>query len=409
MRTTRRRGLASVRVAPVALAGALALGAWPAAARADGHPDPDTIVLNAVGDVAWPNGWSGIDQVDAKRERLFEQVKPILDTGDLNFANIECPLTEAKPIAKKTYPITCRPERLEYAIGGGFNLYSLANNHSLDAGQQGVDDTLALFEATNRPDRPLWWAGVGRTPEQAREPLIFTPPGKRVKVAFFALSSSGGSTSTIASMYAPGLHDRIAAARKQADIVIVSVHGGPEYEHVPPPSITKAYRGFIDAGATVVLGHHPHVVQGVERYGQGLIFYSLGNFSFGSKTKRHHETGARMYSMIGRVVFKKGAIVRAEIIPLYANNAEPWALGDERLDPVHCVPQVLKGRFAEAMLREMQDFTARVPGASPTTVRIVGEIGVIDLGPEAERVAKAMDGAGAGATTDADALPPVLW
>jgi poly-gamma-glutamate synthesis protein (capsule biosynthesis protein) len=345
--------------------------------------DADVVVLNAGGDVAWPNGWGGIDEVDAKQHDLFAEVRPLVEQGHLNFVNIECPMTTLEPKLKKTYPITCDPKRLAYVVDAGFNLISLANNHSMDAGPEGAADTRALMDRTTTAERPLFWAGTGDTPAAADEPRLFTVPGKKARVAFFATANTG-KEALVASVWDEQLEARIGEAGKQADIVIVSVHHGPEYVHVPDASTVARYHALIDAGADVVLGHHPHVVQGMERYEHGVIFYSLGNFSFGSRTVRHHETGARLYSVLGRVTFRKGAVDAAQVFPLYANNSEPWTVAGSTLAPVHAQPQLLTGAFAEAALDEFQDFSAAIPNASPT--KIVVEDGAGRLEPSSEPV-----------------------
>ncbi len=369
----------------VALAGALTAVAAPAA-RADWmaparelHDQATTgiVVLNAAGDIAYPDGWGGVDEVDAKQHKLFEQVQELLDAGDLNFANVECPLTTIVPKVEKTYPIHCDPKRFSYLVDAGFNLISLANNHSLDAGIEGANDTRALLEQTRSDERPLWWAGTGATPADADAPAIFTLPGQKATVAFFAVANTG-KESCVASQYDDGLIDAIKAAAQQQDIVIVSVHAGLEYHHAPEADAVERYHSWIDAGADVVLGHHPHVVQGVERYGDGVIFYSLGNFSFGSRTRRHHETGARLYSMLGRVFFKAGKVLEVHTVPLYVNNSEAWTMGASTLAPVHATPQRLAGVFASAALVEFQDFTAAIPGGAPTRIEAARDVGLVE-------------------------------
>lgn len=351
---------------------------WASTAPAAAEP-PDEVVLHVVGDVAWPDGWGGIVEIDAQQEGIFGLVRPILAKGDLNFANLECPLTEAKPVVEKTYPITCHPKRLMYAVNAGFNLFSLANNHSVDAGAAGIDDTLALMAATTTAERPLWWAGMGATSEAANAPVELTVPGKGARVAMFALGNSSPS-GRVGSLHEPTLHDRIAAAAKANDIVIVSVHYGPEYVHVPSAATVEKYHALIDAGADVVVAHHPHVLQGVEAYGGGFIFYSLGNFSFGSRTRRHLETGARLYSMIGRVTFRDGKVAGVELVPIYANNSYKWTLEALTLEPRHATPVPLSGEFARAWMDEMEQFTAQIPGAAATAFVRVGDRMFVDLG-----------------------------
>jgi hypothetical protein len=340
----------------------------PVAARAE------RVEINAAGDVSWPSIGFDLEQVDRRGVDLFELVKPHLSTADLNFANLECPFTERPTTLRKTYSYACAPGRLDYLIEAGFNLFSLSNNHALDAGDEGVADTRAALTARITDGRPLFFAGTGATPEAAQLPLVFQLPGKQTKIAFFALSNAP-PTSVVASLGSPGIVDRVIAAARVADVVIVSVHNGPEYVHVATAETVRRYHELIDAGADVVLGHHPHVVQGIERYRGGVIFYSLGNFSFASHTLRHKETGARLYSMLGRVVLEDGAVESVTVVPLYVNNAEPWTLAGETLEPRHCTPQPLWGAFARHMLAELQDFSAALPGASPTRILVEGDTG----------------------------------
>lgn len=350
-----------------------------APASADTADPADVLVINAVGDVAYPASWGGGEYIDDKKHELFALTRPVLDTGDLNFANIECPLTEREPTVKKTYPITCKVYRWEYITRAGFNLLSLANNHSIDAGPAGIADTLELVSRTTSEAAPLYWAGVGNTPEEARRHVVFTPKGKRARVAFFAVANSWRN-GIVASLHDPTLPDRIRAASSEAEIVIVSVHYGPEYIHVPPKTAVDKYHALVDAGADLVIAHHPHVIQGVERYKDGVIFYSLGNFSFGSRTRRHFLTGARLYSMIGRITVVRGQVDQVELVPLYANYRWNWTLGDETLEARHATPQMLTGPFAHFVLDELEDFTRRVPTASKTRLYRVGDRGFIDLG-----------------------------
>ena len=353
-------------------------------ARAD---DAETVVIHAVGDVAWADDMAAIARIDEAQGELLALVEPIFAKGDLNFANLECAVTEGRPAVDKTYPLICHPKRLAYALAGRLNLLSLANNHSLDAGQQGLAETLAHLQAAREAGHRLWWAGTGATPEEANRPLELQVPGKRARVALFAVAN-GGPEAPVGSLHRPALLDDVAAAAKRSDIVLVSVHHGPEYEHVPYPGTVDKYHALIDAGADAVIAHHPHVVQGVERYGDGIIFYSLGNFSFGSLTRRHLETGARLYSMIARMTFRGGALAEVEIVPVYANNSHAWSLGDQTLDNRFGTPQPLTGAFATYMIDELAQFSADVPGAQPTALHQVGDRAFVDLGHGAPALAR---------------------
>lgn len=365
---------------------------WPAPAAADsgadrtkptksarGSGDPETIVINFMGDLAYPSGWGGWDYVEAQKHLLYRQVQSILDSAELNFVNVECPITDTEATAVKQFPIRCKPHQIPYFVDAGFNLLSLANNHSIDVGKTGILDTLENIGKSSSPERPLWWAGIGDDSDQARKPVRIALPGKRQVVTLFAVANTSGAGS-VAGLHDKTLPARVAEAAKHSDIVIVSAHHGPEYEHKPWPWTVDRYHELIDAGATLVVGHHAHVVQGVERYKNGLIFYNLGNFSFASRTRRHLEKGARLYSAIGRVTFRKGTLDRVEIIPLYASNNAKWTLEGMTLPPRHAEPQLLAGPFAQFALDEFVDFAKQVPKAQETSFIRVGDRMFVDLG-----------------------------
>lgn len=367
---------------------AAVVAAFAGSARADHKSsDPNRIVLNVAGDIAWPNGWYGMDKVDKQKHRLFRQVQSILDSADLNFANIECPLTKVKPTVKKRYPISCKPKRARYFLNAGFNMLSLANNHAYDTGQRGIDDTLALLERERRTRKRLWWSGTSRRKGNPRTATRIKLPGKNVTISLFAVAAWGGHSR--AYLRRKSLPRRIHQAA-QHDVVIVSVHNGPEYHHVPYRETTRRYRALIDAGASLVVAHHPHVVQGVERYKNGFIFYSMGNFSFGSRTRRNLKTGARMYSLIGRITFAGKRIERVELIPLYANNRNKWVLDGKTIRPRFAVPQLLSGTFAAYALDELATFSRKVPGARkhPTKLVRIGDRAFVDLGTPISATAK---------------------
>ena len=369
-----RSGTAQV----VALA-ALLLAAAPAHAQRPGAPrDPDSVVMTFAGDVAWPEGRPDMGRIRKSSDGLFAQVKGLLERSDLAFANIECPMTAREPVAQKVYPFRCAPDILDWILAAGFNMLSLANNHARDAGEAGIVDTIELLERTTREDAPIFWAGTGRTAADARTPALFTVPGKNLRVAFFAVANSGGGM--VDSLWDKGLPGRIGDASRNADVVIVSSHGGPEYEHTPTADFARRYRELIDAGATLIVGHHPHVIQGVERHGDGFIFYSLGNFSFGSITRRHLQTGARLYSLLARVKFRDKKLYRVELVPLYANNGARWTLGDRTVEPRMAVPQLLTGKFAQYALDDLEAFNRAVPGAKSTELVRLGDRLYSDVG-----------------------------
>ena len=337
------------------------------------HADrgPRDFELIAGGDVSHPRGrWNNL--LERQNTDLFAEVSAYAQAADLAFVNLESPYTDAEYFLDKRYPFATPPARINYVLQSGFNLFSLANNHMFDCGPQGVDDTLGIFErqrerlARGGPRNPgereaVFWAGASRSARSAYEPMIFQIPGKEIKVAFHAFGYARSNLVPVPS--ARGVR-AVREHAEQVDFTIVSLHYGKEYQHVPEARHTRIYRRMIDAGADIVIGHHPHVIQGIEPYKEGIIFYSLGNFSMASKTVRHRATGARLYGLMPRVYVRDGRVEGAELVPLYVNNMEHFNVGDQRLRYTNFRPQVLSGVFAQKVLTDLREWTHAIPGIS---------------------------------------------
>ena len=246
---------------------------------------------------------------------------------------------------------------------------SLANNHSHDAGQAGIIDTIELLRNKKKTGKqvrnPLTWAGTGRTFSEARKPKFINLPGKNFKIAFLAYGNNSHSlVNTFEVQRAANEIQKIKRSDPDT-IIIVSVHSGSEYRHVPGSATISYYRTLIDAGAQIILGHHPHVLQGVERYRNGLIFYSLGNFSFGSYTSRHLENNAKLFSMIAKMDFRRinsKLDIRLVIYPLYVDNVYPMSAGNRKLEPSPFVPQVVQKPFSKPVLDSIVSWSNQIPG-----------------------------------------------
>ena len=263
----------------------------------------DNVAVYAVGDMRpdWPNPESIVE---------MEFAKPIFKQADILFGNLASPLSDKgeRQVGKSNRRIS--PEKLSVLTDAGFNIMSFANDCHLDQGDAAFFDTIKRFTAVNIP-----LVGVGRNIDEARKPVILERNG--VKVAFLAYSSvapvgyearrdtPGCAALRVSTFYEqidrnPGsppkiitmtnkddlmaMIDDISKVKSSADVVIISMHWGVHYV----PALIAMYQreiahAAIDAGADLILGHHPHILKGIETYKGKVIFYSLGNFVMPAK------------------------------------------------------------------------------------------------------------------------------
>lgn len=273
---------------------------------------------------------------------LFEPTRDILADGDLVIANLESPLTLSKDILmEKEYILKADPEAAKGIKDAFIGVATLANNHIMDFGQTGLRDTERALDRFG-----ILHTGAGENLMEARMPAIYEVKG--VKIAVLAYSNTfpkefyakKGSPGT-APGYAKYVKKDVRAARGLADIVIVSFHWSADRLKDPKEYQVNLAHLAIDSGAQLVIGHHPHVIQGVESYKGGLIFYSLGNFIFGFYSSPDTE------GMVARVEFEAGEDgfrpKSARIIPLEVDNTR-----------VKFQTSPLEGRMAEEKLKEIE-------------------------------------------------------
>ncbi len=209
---------------------------------------------------------------------LSDEVKAWLMTHDLRVCNVEAPFeSDGKPIPK-IGPHLKQPTDVSTVLKAeGFNVFSLANNHIFDYGEQGLKQTLtALGEGA--------CVGAGLTHQKAYALLTRTINDIRVGVLSCAEYGFGVSVNDNQPGFAWINHDHfdtyIENARQQVDVLILYVHAGVEHTKWPLPQWRKRYKQIIDLGVDAVIASHPHVPQGMELYKNKPIYYSLGNFYF---------------------------------------------------------------------------------------------------------------------------------
>ncbi|WP_256837659.1 CapA family protein [Ornithinimicrobium faecis] len=249
---------------------------------------PDTEVrLAVVGDIML--GRKVGDRIQAQgTDAVLAGVREELHDADLTIGNLESPLCSGGTADDKAYPLRADPSSLDVLTDGSFDLVSLANNHILDFGPECMDSTTGLLEQAD-----IAHVGVGQTIEAAREPVILESNGMRI--AFLAylqmpVERNGfDSQEWTATDTTPGLAwadptviaEDVQAAQTDADHVIVLLHSGFESTEHLSPEQQAAGNAALGAGATAVLGAHPHQLQAAHGRDDGsLVAWSLGNFVF---------------------------------------------------------------------------------------------------------------------------------
>lgn len=243
----------------------------------------------------------------------FERVQEYLTQPDLTFGNLECAVTTRNFATHKAYRLRADPRVVPALSEAGFDVMSLANNHTMDCGRLGLLETIATLRVAG-----IATVGAGKDSLEARKPVIMAIHG--LKVAFLAFTDApGGSPACLAWIDSARIVTSVRDAKKQADLVLVSFHWGEEYATAPLPYQKALAHAVIDAGAALVIGHHPHVIEGVERYKDGLIAYSLGNFVF----DQHEERGKRGIAL--GCLFTKNGVARAVLAPYVIRENRPQA------------------------------------------------------------------------------------
>jgi poly-gamma-glutamate capsule biosynthesis protein CapA/YwtB (metallophosphatase superfamily) len=284
----------------------------------------------------------------------FKNIAPVLRAADIAFANLETPLSDGARHSGAFRTPTAFADGLRWA---GIDVVSTANNHALDAEGEGVLDTREA----------LWKAGVGavgsgRNLEDARRPFIVERNGMKIGFLGYAQFVNAG-TSAFAQEDRPGvvpldpfvIEEDIHRLRDQVDYVVVSFHWAIENSQDTHPDARAFAHRVIDAGADLILGHHPHVPRGVEVYKGKVIFYSLGNFIFG------HNHDYWMDNYLARLHLTRDGVREVEILPISGR-------GNDLSQPF-----LLEGENAAALLQDVQARTR----ALDTTMEIRGNVGII--------------------------------
>jgi len=289
--------------------------------------EEEKVSLSFVGDLLVADYVSAITAREGY-DYLYQPTMLYLSEPDLTAGNLEFPVTKrGTPVQGTPYVFKGSPDVLPSIRNAGFDVLSLANNHALDQGIEGMLDTMKYLDEAG-----LSHMGAGNNDTEAFTPVIKEVRG--IKVAYIGLSRVVPFSSWKADKNVAGLAETydtrrateaIAKAKKEADIVVVMVHWGKERVDQPEPYQKDFGKQYIDARADLVIGSHPHVLQGFEMYKGKWIAYSLGNFIFSSYPKETAgETG-----VLDALCTKNGDC-EMTFHPMFTVNAQPTPLEGEK-------------------------------------------------------------------------------
>jgi poly-gamma-glutamate synthesis protein (capsule biosynthesis protein) len=213
----------------------------------------------------------------------FLEIADRLKEADIVFGNLEGVISDKGTDVGSIYSFRAEPEAIKGLTFAGFNVLSVANNHAFDYSREALEDCLTRLNSNG-----IGYVGAGFTEKEAFSPLIKEVDG--VKIAFLAYTDLGPETwraaennsgiAWISEDNAERIKQDIKSAKEASDVLIVSLHSGEEYQETPSQFQIDFSKMAVEAGANLLVGHHPHVVQPNEKYRDGWIFYSLGNFIF---------------------------------------------------------------------------------------------------------------------------------
>jgi len=321
-------------------------------------PDrPGTVTFAFGGDVMFgrrffdPNedgsnrGLLGLDASVEDHRALLGGIRPLLEDADVSVVNLETPLTDnpypdprsPRPATfhpTKDFVFSSRPAAAGALAQAGVDVVGIANNHLFDRLDAGVTSTrAALLAAGYHPGHGFF--GAGRSPHQAWQPAVRSVDGQRVillgctsisgdehDISYVAEPGKGGA----ARCEADGLRRNVTAAAARADIVVVMIHGGYEYGRAPSRRIRALSDAAVEAGATLVIDHHPHVVGGLRFKVGRLTAWTLGNLLFDQTVWPTFE------SYLLRVAVRERKVVSAWIEPVRIQRFQPTGIFGEDAD-----------------------------------------------------------------------------
>ena len=285
----------------------------------------DLFTASFVGDIMMGRNVEKVTDRHGK-EYPFKYAEPFFRSSDYVTGNFEAAVTDGNEDeyvkADKFIHLNTDRDSVTALKKMNFSALTVANNHAMDFTEQGILDTKKAFEQEN-----LDLVGYGENLQEARNNIsIQDVNGFKIATLGFTdiygkefpvQRSKPGVLTTDPTIMLP----MVAKAKKQADFVMVHMHWGIEYDANPQPRQKKLAEALSEAGADVIIGHHPHVISSVDVYNDTVIFYSLGNFVFDQGWSRTR------HSALAQMIFQKDGTARFEVLPMNIREGQPVPLG----------------------------------------------------------------------------------
>lgn len=306
---------------------------------------PASFTMAFAGDVAlnW-RGTSPYLRTFPQKANPLRILAPLLRKADFAVANMEGVLMRHDPhYAEERLNLWAPWASAQIFAPAGIDLVSTANNHSFDGRDVGVLETLRHLRKAG-----VQVMGTGPTEAEARQPFVLRRPGGCVALipATTKVNKSVRGRARVAwypRPRQPELLRLVRDTRRRCAFVVVFIHWGREKVHRPPAKIRALAHALVEAGADLVVGHHPHVLQGIERFRQGVIVYSLGNFVFSNPNPETRRTALLWVTLSGAAPYRLG---RVALYPVFIHRRQ-------RYSPYPATPSQ-----ARDILRRLQSYSA---------------------------------------------------
>lgn len=283
------------------------------------------VTVAFVGDILLDRGVGKMLQLHGM-DYPYEKVKDILQEPDILMGNLEGPLTGENAGVMKNSRLLFRanPMNALSLKNAGFTILNLANNHAMDFGKEGLTDTLEALKKSG-----IRTVGAGKDADAALEPVFLKAAGITLGFVGYSTFPAEGyffsaDKPDVAHPAKEQIMDQIKRAKLNCDLLVVSFHWGREFDFYPGEQQKILAHEAVDNGADLVVGHHPHVLQGIEKYKGKLVFYSLGNFIFDRQIPAGTDE-----TIVPKLIIKNGEFKKAEILPIMIREGRPEPAGGQ--------------------------------------------------------------------------------